>query len=530
MSHYKITLLEAHRIKSVWKRGSENTIMGSVRLNTPLHTQPIVAAKLREELSDDYAIEIVDSRLVSPENADSYKELPYGEGTLEHFRVGMSLESERFRDIAKQSDVLGLTANFTQAAGVLADIARRAKQLNPGLKVVYGGSDARARIEHYLTLGGGDVVIVGDGERNGPRVVRALVGEDRLEDIPSIAYRDNGTLRRGPGPVRQDVPMDEVPLPSFDLVEKDLPQWWESHEGNLPRGVNPPLAYVETSRGCHETCPFCFSAGLKYRFMQASQIEQYSRHLLKWGIRSLMMISDNELTPLLMKRIKGMDLSGRELLMERYRIFRDYGFRWEFSNGLQYSMFSQNGRLDDELIEMMFSNCYRLFTPVEDPLDLAYDKLYGTPAERRNNLKSADEAFHEHHVRVLARIAATGLPMMTFGLIIGWPGDTMERVRRVAQRCEILRDAILESNPSCKLFFTPFIGIPIPGTKNWFDYQRNGTLREDVSTHPETWQFGLTTYGNFEMVDARLWLIAEVNGGEGCFREWTSDGVYPHHA
>lgn len=526
MPKYKISLIEPPRVKSVWRRGTRETIIGSVRQQTPLHSQPIIAGKLRETLGDDYRVDIVDFRLRSPCGEDLYKEMPYGDGTLEHYRVGLSLESETFRDVARQSDILGLTVNFTQTAGVAQTIALRAKKLNPRLKVIFGGSDVRARPEHYLRRAGGDAIVMGDGERSGPRVVRALLGQESLADIPAVTFLDGETLRRGPYPTIDRVPMAEVAQPAFDLVAAELPHWVESHEGPLPPGVEPPLAYVETSRGCHETCPFCYTAGVKYRFMTSEQIESYAQHLKAWGFRSLMMIADNELTPLLIKKVKGSSVSGRELLLERYRIFRELGFSWEFSNGLQYSMFFADGRLDEKLIDAMFSNCYRLFTPVEDPLDLAYEKLFGSPAERRRALKSADEAFYDHHVRVLARIAATGLPMMTFGLIFGWPGDTVERVRRVADRCKVLKKAIREASRDCRLFFTPFIGIPIPGTRNWVDYRKRGLIQEDVTTHPEAWQFALTTYGNVEMVEERLRMIAELNGAEA-LAYWTSTGSYP---
>ena len=528
MSLYKIILIEPHRIKSIWRRGSQSTILGTIRKRTPLHSQPIIAARLRETLGEDYAIEIVDSRMISPENEEHYKSAPYGEGTLEHYRVGLSLDGPRFREIAGQADVLGVTVNFTQEAGAAVDIGRRAKELNPRIRLIYSGADARARCEYYLTEGRGDAVVLGEGERCGPPLIRALLGKEPLDQVPSIAYSENGTIRKGPGPAWDKVPMEEVSLPAFDLVAHDIPRWDESHEGPLPEGVLPPLAYVETSRGCHETCEFCYTAGVKHRVMRTPQVEQYARHLRDWGIQSLMMIADNDLTPLLMRRVRGTSISGRDLIIERYRVFRKYGFCWEFSNGLQYSMFLRNGHLDEELIEEMFSNCYRLFTPIEDPLELAYAKLHGTPAERRKSLKSIDQIFYDHHVRVLARIAATGLKMMTFGLIIGWPGDTVERVREVGERCKIIRDAVKKANPDCQTFFTPFIGIPIPGTANWFDYGERGLIKEDVVVHPEAWQFALTTYGNYEMVDARLRLIADLDGEEA-LETWTSTGSYPDH-
>jgi radical SAM superfamily enzyme YgiQ (UPF0313 family) len=526
MCRYKITLVEPHRVKSIWKRGSDVAIIGTVRQHTPLHTQPIVAAKLCEALGDDYEIAIVDSRLIEPETEECYKTVPYGEGILEHYRVGLGLESERFRDIARHTDILGITVNFTQEAAVAVAIGQRAKELNHRVKLIYAGSDVRARASYYLTTGQGDAVILGDGEYCGAALIRALLGKEPLNGIPSIAYIEDGNIYQSP--TRATVPMEDVPLPAFNLVAQDIPRWIESHEGDLPKGVFPPLAYVETSRGCHETCGFCYSAGLSYRTMKTEQVTQYAAHLKKWGFRTLMMMADNELTPLLMRKVPGTDISGRELIIKRYRVFREYGFCWEFSNGLQYSMFYQGGVFDEELIEEMFSNCFRLFTPIEDPLGLVYDKLRGTPAERRKlSDRTNEQIFNDHHLNTLTRIAATGLKMMTFGLIIGWPGDTAERVRQVGERCKILRDAIKEANPNCQTLFTPFIGIPIPGTRNWFDYQKRGAIKEDVEAHPEAWQFALTTYGNFEMVDERLKLIAELNGEEA-FREWTSTGAYPH--
>jgi radical SAM superfamily enzyme YgiQ (UPF0313 family) len=490
-----------------------------------LHSQLIIGAFLRNSFrDDDVEIEILDNRLENPQSDQLYKVVPYGGGTLEHYRVGLDLESQYFRNVISKSSILGLTVNFTQEAGVAIDIAVRARLINPEIRVVFGGSDVRARAEHYLRQAA-DAVVLGDGERVGPRLIRSLLDRKSLDGIPSIAYRDGETICQKPK--ADGVPMEEVHLPAFDLVRQHIPQYVESHEGDLPEGISPPLAYVETSRGCHETCPFCFTAGIKYRVMSSRQIEEYAEHLRSWGIQSLMMIADNELTPLLMQNVRSCNMPGRDLIIDRYRIFRRHGFRWEFSNGLQYSMFVKDGRIDEELVREMFEGCYRLFIPIEDPLDLGYKKLYGRPSERRKSTADKDEIFRSHHMDVLSAIAATGLPMMNFGLIIGWPGDTVARVHRVTDRCRELKDAIQRANPQCQVLFTPFVGIPIPGTANWFDYQNRGLIREDVNNHPEAWQFGLTTYGNFEMVHARMEMIADLNG-EAALKEWTSTGVYPH--
>src|ERR1700731_3576363 len=132
----KITLVEPHRIKSVWKRGSQTQIIGTVRQRTPLHSQPIIGAFLRNTFADDLDVEILDSRLEGPQTEELYKVVPYGDGTLEHYRVGLSLDSKRFRDAICESSILGITVNFTQEADISVDIALRAKRLNPEIRVV----------------------------------------------------------------------------------------------------------------------------------------------------------------------------------------------------------------------------------------------------------------------------------------------------------------------------------------------------------------------------------------------------------
>src|SRR5215469_2327691 len=245
MASRKVILVEPHRIKSVWKIGTQTRILGTVRQKTPLHSQLVIGAFLRNSLPDDVDVEIFDCRLENPQIEELYKVVPYGGGSLEHYRVGIDLNSQRFRNVIGESSILGITVNFTQEAGVAIDIARKAKSINPEIFIVVGGSDARARADHYLDQIA-DAVVLGDGERVGPRLVRALLNREALDGIPSIAYRDGRLIRQQPK--SDGVPMEEVPLPAFDLVQKYLPQYVESHEGDLPDGISLFFSYGETSR------------------------------------------------------------------------------------------------------------------------------------------------------------------------------------------------------------------------------------------------------------------------------------------
>src|ERR1700731_770442 len=107
----------------------------------------------------------------------------------------------------------------------------------------------------------------------------------------------------------------------------------------------------------------------------------------------MMIMPNNELTPLLMQNVRSCGMPGRDLIIDRYRIFRQHGFRWEFSHRLQLMMLATLGTIDEELISAMFQGCYRLFTPIEGPLHLSYEKLYGQHSHRRTSTADKDEVF-----------------------------------------------------------------------------------------------------------------------------------------
>ena len=511
---YKVTLIEPNQVTT---RDHNGFVLGSIRPNVPLHTQPLVAASLRERTNLDLDVQIYNPTIHNAEQETQYKTTEdYGSRTLTHFMRGDSLDSSRFQE-ALDADIVGITANFTERANVAFAIAKEAKKINPEVKIIYGGSDAVHRKTLYLTHGNGDIIVPKDSEIVGPEVVRAILLRDSLERIAGITYREGDTLReiRGTSAQYGKNKMQDVPIPALDLVANEIPLWTMDHEGPFPEGISGPISYFEMSRGCHNSCGFCTSASIPYSFMTSEQVEERLEEFTKYGIKTLNIIDDNLLTRLLVPQ-------GRDNLLATFSVLEEQGVRWSFGNGLQYSLFRQSdGILDEEVIQAVFSGAYCLYVPLEDPVDMRYKKLSGNPHQQ---LTGDISDLFKRNTEIIKAIAETGIKRMTFGFIVGYPEETKERLSRVQKTLEDLKDELFCVNPRLEILFMPQLHMPLPGTADYRAIQTNGTMNFSLDEHPELVQFALSTY-NPAFVDDRLQLIENLND-KNTLEEWVN-GIYP---
>ena len=81
-------------------------------------------------------------------------------------------------------------------------IARLLKQLRPETRIVIGGYHATLMYEEIADFPAAayfDFMIRGEGEEACRRLANALEGRDRLADIPSLSYKQDGLLSTIPG-------------------------------------------------------------------------------------------------------------------------------------------------------------------------------------------------------------------------------------------------------------------------------------------------------------------------------------------
>jgi ribosomal peptide maturation radical SAM protein 1 len=152
--------------------------------------------------------------------------------------------------------VVGFTSTFQQNAASFA-LARRLKQLHPGIVTVFGGAnfDSEMGPELVRSVDCVDFAVIGEGDEAFPLLLDALAAGTGLDAVPGLARRRDGhvTVTQGSASAR----LDELPPPDYD-------EYFQHAEdlGILPRsghrGVRLP---IETARGCwwgaKHHCTFC---------------------------------------------------------------------------------------------------------------------------------------------------------------------------------------------------------------------------------------------------------------------------------
>lgn len=167
---------------------------------------------------------------------------------------------------AKRPDVIGFSILHANRWGAI-EIARIARDINPCVKVVFGGVGATFLWEHFLGhFPEIDVVVLGEGEYTFEKLMRHIGRSDpkELKNIGGIGFRDgNEIIRTESAGFIKD--LDELPIPAEYFAYQ----------------------YVSSSRGCAWNCAFCGSPKFwegKIRFRSPDHFVAELEMLYKKGI------------------------------------------------------------------------------------------------------------------------------------------------------------------------------------------------------------------------------------------------------
>lgn len=116
------------------------------------------------------------------------------------------------------------------------------KEAHPDKFLVLGGVGAKSVEEKIMQrFPWVDCIAIGEGERTGPELVRAVKNGLQLKDVPGLMIRlESGEICRTP-PRERIIDLDEIPFPAFHKV--DLKKY---------QGYG-----MMTTRGCPYPCTFC---------------------------------------------------------------------------------------------------------------------------------------------------------------------------------------------------------------------------------------------------------------------------------
>jgi anaerobic magnesium-protoporphyrin IX monomethyl ester cyclase len=346
---------------------------------------------------------------------------------------------ERIREYAP--DVVGVTTLFSSSYPCVEEVLRAAKEVNPGVITVVGGTHpaflARQCLEQSADL---DYIVIGEGEMSGLELLDCLNEGRSVAAIDGLAWREGGEVRINPKTTFIE-DLDSLPWPARDLVDLGI-----YAKGNRAHGVYSKEAVtttIQSSRGCPAKCTFCSSMrfwGQKYRGRSAEsvlgEIEQVRN---TYGIREFQFEDDN----LTMDRKRAKTLFNA-------MIDRKLDIVWSTPNGV--AMWT----LDEEMLSLMKrAGCYEVTLAFES----GNQEVLRDVIKKPTNLKHAE--------KVVEAVKKVGLDHNAF-FIMGFPGETTEQMK---ESYELAKRLKLQS-----AWF--FVANPLPGTELYEQCQEKGLLRE----------------------------------------------------
>jgi radical SAM superfamily enzyme YgiQ (UPF0313 family) len=269
-------------------------------------------------------------------------------------------------------------------------IARRLKQLRPGVRIVLGGPEITADNAWLLDTPDYDFAVVGEGEQTFANLLLALLDEE----IPPIPIA--GLYVPSPAPPRfrpERAPAFRTPMP-------DLNRLGSPYLAGILDAADEQMMLLETTRGCVFKCKFCYypKSYDKQYYLSKEQVLAGLRHASERGAREVFLLD-----PTLNQR----------------KDFAD--FLRTLAEGNPGDRFTYFGELRGEGINEDTARLLREanFTEVEVGLQSIEPETM-TKMDRKNNLRA-----FERGVRAML---GQGIRVKV-DMIVGLPGDTVESVR-----------------------------------------------------------------------------------------------------
>lgn len=506
--------VELPSLHLVWQRdGCEDVVCSVIRTNYPKPSALLVPAIMRQVKGLE--VEAVDMKIRDQKILNPYRSFPFEGGYMVASRMGMPFGKLEYQ--LRQADFLGLTVNPSSWANIALDFAWFARKINPQLKIILGGTDAMFRFEHYLQSKAIDFVIRGEGEITGPALLEALMNDKDYSEIRGLAFVDEGKIL-DTGIVR-NCDLDAEPLSALDLFVDDMPLWATPIEYYVGPEVQAPIASLYITRGCNQACDYC-TTPRKYgslRFKSLARVEAELKHFKKFGVKTIN-IWDDSLSSLIR-------CGERELLLAYVRMIRQYGFSFEYAQGMVIRDLwnVEKGEPDFVLIEELFRHkivngkfvgCYGQYTPLE------------FLQEENTTAMNSKLLAYDQELAVIRAICEQGVRYMTFSCILGRSADGPSQVELARQRLSEVKKLV--EGYGVKALITPYIYSMFPGTKIWKN--ERSRLVYSIDKFPELYQLNASPHGTEhfspgELMRVKMELEKEFLG-KARFADWIKTGRY----
>lgn len=280
-------------------------------------------------------------------------------------------------------DYIGIqmyTGTFKSAQNV----ATIAKEVNPAIKVVVGGTHPTLDPNGTISFDNYDYVVRGEGEYT----LLDLLNNTNLNKIDGLTFKnkDNNIINNRDRDFNKD--LDALPFPIRDN--------FYSGNGKIDVGA------IITSRGCPFQCTYCASPQIwkrKTNYRSVNNVLEELEYIVRHHNVSLIRFQDDTFT---LNKKRAVEIF--EGILER-----GLNFRWICDTRVD--------KLDKQLLSLMKkSGCIRIKIGVETGSDRILKRVKkGITTEQIRN--------------AISLVREVGIPLTVY-LMIGFPGETDEDVRK----------------------------------------------------------------------------------------------------
>ena len=486
----RVGAIELPAIKLVDQEGNNWT---ALRRNEPLVSKQILLPQL---MAGGHDVELIN--LKERDDEVDYGQVTWRDKQLTKISVGRWDHLD-----AKSKDVWAITINYIQERDIAFHIIRDLSA--KGGRVIVGGSDAFADPQPYLEAGAAAIVMDKSGAAN-LAIVDHVAGNEPREPLTGVLLEDQTYFKPRIPPMSPE----DWPVPSDDVVRQTMgTAYWET---SLPDEL-APIGSVMADIGCDRHCDFCETPlyRLGYRRMSPETATRWFEAQKKAGSRSVICPSDQFLGRVLWKQ-------GRDEVLHIMDNVRKLGVAILWGNGLELKKMTVGRGMpnsdmtpDLELIQAIWgwdgeNGCYQGYLPAERPTfgREAYEKLLPW----------------QEHCELVKAIVKTGVPDITYGVIVGLPDDSHESLANLEVAICDMRDMVKQINPDLIFTITPYAIRPLPGTPQSKALRKSGLLRfEDPAIIGGFWTACADTH-HLSYEEVSDWQIRLAAVGDGELMKW----------
>ncbi len=322
--------------------------------------------------------------------------------------------------LEKKPDIIGFSIlNANRWGGI--EVAQIAKEINPDIKIVFGGVAPTFLWKHFLKYFPQiDFIVIGEGEYAFLNLVKLIEKGNygRLKNVEGIALRQNGKIikTKPPRPIQN---LDELPIP----------------------GKYFKYQHVTSSRGCPWKCTFCGSPrfwGRKIRFHSPENFVRHIELLYNKGI-TFFYVSDDNFT---INKNRVIEICKRIL-------DKDLKITWAAISRVNYVN-------EDMLYWMRKAGCIQISYGIES----GSEKIRGLLNKnvKTDQIKSAFSLTQEHGIIARAYF------------IYASPEESWETIQETIDLIHQIKPLI------CVLYILEIY----PGTKLYLDFQKQFNVTDDI--------------------------------------------------